>query len=170
MTINLEGAAAETISAIFQGVKRAFGYWFPYFLSIQAGRVLLRGGASSRRFFSSCGRLLMSNIMPLRFPSWRFDEEVAGGGGGISFGPAPWRSLISWGRLLVEKIMPCRRVDRDEVEAGVRWTRAFGGGFTFRGRVMFFEGAPIGQTGEYIVWIIQTLTWTPDDWKDIREP
>jgi hypothetical protein len=73
--------------------------------------------------------------------------------GGISFGVAPLRALISWGRSLEEKIMPCRRFDREEVEAGMRSVGVFGGRFTFpiRGLVISFEGAPIGQTGEYIV-------------------
>lgn len=93
------------------------GKFLYLFLSIQAGRVLFRGGASSRRFFSSCGRLLGSSTIPLRFPAWRFDEGAAVG---IGFGPAALRPLISCGRSLVEKIMPCRRFDRNEFEAGMR--------------------------------------------------
>jgi hypothetical protein len=133
------------------------GKFLYLFLSIQAGRVLFRGGASSRRFFSSCGRLLGSSTIPLRFPAWRFDEGAAVG---IGFGPAALRPLISCGRSLVEKIMPCRRFDRDEFEAGMRSVGVFGGGFTFpvRGRVISFEGAPMGQTGEYILQMIQPLT------------
>jgi hypothetical protein len=130
--------------------------------------MLFRGGTASRRFLSSCGRLLGSNTTPLRFAAWRFDEGAAVG---IGFGPAAFMSLIACGRSLVEKITPCRSLDWDEVVGGTRSVGIFGGGFTFavQGRVISVEGAPMGQTGEYILLMIRTLTWTAEDWNNSRE-